>query len=149
MTITRGREAPLWWVFLDKVFYFLINLDSFLAWIPSYFLLQLSFLFSHAENSIEKTKRFVYIQAIVGPHIYAGLIYFLYRIFDLDWRLLSVLIFFYFGFFIFQYRMDRRLDQIAGYVSIPKRKLIKVLVIFKFIFTTWAFLTMGVLLSLP
>ncbi len=149
MNPAKDREPPLWWFFLRNLFNMFINLDSYLAWIPSYFVLKLSFLFTTTQTSAERIRRFIYIQAMIGPHIYAGLVYFFCRTFQLDWRFVSMVIFCYFGCFIFQYQRDQRIENITVEMPISKWKFLKALVIIKFIFTTWAFLIMGVFLSLP
>lgn len=143
------QDPPLWWGFFKRIFDFLINLDSYFAWIPSYFILRVSFLFAITQNLIEKRRRFLYIQAMIGPHIYAGLVYFFCQKFQLDWRFVSVVVFCYFGCFVFQYQSDSRVEALAGEMLISKRKFLKTLIIIKFIFTTWAFLIMGVFVSLP
>jgi len=143
-------KSPLWWRVLRLIFDFLICFDVLLGYIPLLFFEYCADAAAPVSSLNQRQVRRYYLQAFIGPHVYATAAFLLVVLVKIHWCfLLSLMVFYCLGlglfqlkspFFYFLLKLDR---------SAITRTFARKITIIKFMFSAWAFLVIGLLLLLP
>lgn len=143
-------KQPLWWRIFRVILDTFACLDILLSWfIIGVFEVAGNRLFKKLSPGGVKLRR-CYLQALIGPHMFAAAAFLMVVFLNMHWYYLMLLMIFYsfcIGGFQLRGNLFYRILQLEK--SDVPRDLAKRVMIIKFIFATWAFLVVGLILILP
>lgn len=146
-----GKERrPLWW----RIFVILADLCACVDILAAWFLIGIfeilgDRLFGRLSPRMSRLRR-CYMQALIGPHMFAAMAFLMVVFLSMHWYHLMLLMIFY-SFCIggLQLRGNLFYRILELEKSEMTRDLSRRIMIIKFIFATWAFLVVGLILILP
>lgn len=145
-----NQKSPIWWVVISRIIEFAACLDIILAWVLIRFFEFAAQTIFPPSKGLNKEARRCYLQALVSPHIYATITFLIVVFVKVHWHvLLAMMVFYCFCIGLIQPRGNLYYQLLQIEKESVTYSFNKKIMITKFIFATWAFLVVGIILILP